>query len=57
LEEPEKLLHLLKNEYPLCYNSAWKMIKILQHALKKPVQDAEAVYLTLHLYRLTNKIS
>ena len=33
------------------------MIKILQHALKKPVQDAEAVYLTLHLYRLTNKIS
>ncbi|MCY7612438.1 hypothetical protein, partial [Bacillus safensis] len=27
------------------------------NALKKPVQDAEAVYLTLHLYRLTNKIS
>ncbi|WP_353855974.1 transcription antiterminator [Bacillus sp. Bos-x628] len=57
LEEPKKLLHLLKNEYPLCYNTAWKMIKILQHALKKPVHEAEAVYLTLHLYRLTNKIS
>ncbi|WP_242662995.1 hypothetical protein, partial [Bacillus paralicheniformis] len=24
---------------------------------KKPVHEAEAVYLTLHLYRLTNKIS
>nr|WP_276203138.1 transcription antiterminator [Bacillus haynesii] len=57
IQEPEKLMLLLKTEYPLCYNTAWKMIKILQQALKKPVHEAEAVYLTLHLYRLTNKIS
>ncbi|MFQ6320024.1 glucose PTS transporter transcription antiterminator GlcT [Bacillus halotolerans] len=56
-KEPEKLMLLLKNEYPLCYNTAWKLIKILQQTLKKPVHEAEAVYLTLHLYRLTNKIS
>ncbi|MCC9023788.1 glucose PTS transporter transcription antiterminator GlcT [Bacillus nakamurai] len=56
-KEPEKLMLLLKNEYPLCYNTAWKLIKILQQMLKKPVHEAEAVYLTLHLYRLTNKIS
>ncbi|MGG3573596.1 transcription antiterminator [Bacillus gobiensis] len=57
IEEPEKLMLLLKNEYPLCYNTAWKLIKILQQSLKKHVHEAEAVYLTLHLYRLTNKIS
>ncbi|MFC0270654.1 glucose PTS transporter transcription antiterminator GlcT [Metabacillus herbersteinensis] len=55
VNEPEKLALLLKNEYPLCYNTAWKMIKVMQQALKKPVYDAEAVYLTMHLYRLTNK--
>ncbi|KKI93896.1 PtsGHI operon antiterminator [Bacillus sp. SA1-12] len=53
--EPEKLAFLLKNEYPLCYNISWKMIKVMQQALKKPVYEAEAVYLTMHLYRLTNK--
>ncbi|MBO1514501.1 glucose PTS transporter transcription antiterminator GlcT [Metabacillus bambusae] len=53
--EPEKLAFLLKKEYPLCYNTSWKMIKVMQQSLKKPVYDAEVVYLTMHLYRLTNK--
>lgn len=56
VREPEKIMNLLKTEYPLCYNTAWKLVKILQQTLKRPVQDAEAVYLTLHLYRLTNKL-
>ncbi|WP_243291678.1 transcription antiterminator [Bacillus sp. FJAT-47783] len=55
VEEPEKITLLLKNEYPLCYNTAWKMIKVMQQVLKKPVYDAEAVYLTMHLYRLKKK--
>ncbi|KEZ52736.1 MULTISPECIES: glucose PTS transporter transcription antiterminator GlcT [Metabacillus] len=55
VEEPEKFALLLKKEYPLCYNTSWKMIKVMQQFLKKPVYEAEAVYLTLHLYRLTNK--
>lgn len=54
VEEPEKITLLLKNEYPLCYNTAWKMIKVMQQTLKKPVYDAEAVYLTMHLYRLAD---
>jgi transcriptional antiterminator len=55
MEEPAKLAILLKNEYPVCYNLAWKLIKIIQQTLKKPVFDAEAVYLTLHLQRLLEK--
>jgi len=53
--EPEKISSLLKEEYPVCYNLAWKLIKVMQQTLKRKVFDAEAVYLTLHLQRLQNK--
>ncbi|WP_026909243.1 glucose PTS transporter transcription antiterminator GlcT [Paucisalibacillus globulus] len=55
MEEPAKIAILLKKEYPVCYNLAWKLIKIMQQTLKKPVYDAEAVYLTMHLQRLVVK--
>ncbi|MDE3840788.1 transcriptional antiterminator [Bacillus methanolicus] len=56
VEEPEKISLLLKQEYPLCYNLAWKLIKVMQQTLKQPVFEAEAVYLTMHLQRLQKKI-
>jgi transcriptional antiterminator len=56
VEEPEKISLLLKQEYPVCYNLAWKLIKVMQQTLKLPVFDAEAVYLTMHLQRLQKKI-
>ncbi|MDR4945122.1 glucose PTS transporter transcription antiterminator GlcT [Neobacillus cucumis] len=55
VEEPEKIANLLKVEYPICYNLAWKLIKVMQQTLKMKVFDAEAVYLTMHLQRLQNK--
>ncbi|KHD85415.1 PRD domain-containing protein [Bacillus ginsengihumi] len=56
VNEPEKLAFFLKQEFPLCYNLAWKLIKIMQQSLRKPVYDAEVVYLTMHLQRIQNKI-
>ncbi|SIA90475.1 RNA-binding antitermination protein GlcT [Mycobacteroides abscessus subsp. abscessus] len=56
MEEPEKIADLLKSEYPVCYNLSWKLIKVMQQALRKKVFDAEAVYLTMHLQRLQKKI-
>lgn len=56
VEEPEKISSLLKEEYPVCYNLSWKLIKVMQQALTKPVYNAEAVYLTMHLQRLQKKI-
>ena len=56
VEEPEKIALLLKEEYPLCYNTAWKLIKIMQQQLGKLVCDAEAVYLTMHIQRLQKKM-
>jgi transcriptional antiterminator len=56
IEEPKKLAKVLKEEYPICYNLSWKLIKVMQQALKMPVYDAEAVYLTMHLQRIADKI-
>ncbi|NHM33284.1 glucose PTS transporter transcription antiterminator GlcT [Neobacillus terrae] len=56
VNEPEKIAFLLKEEYPVCYNLSWKLIKVMQQTLKKPVFDAEAVYLTMHLQRLQKKV-
>lgn len=53
--EPKKITLLLKAEYPVCYNLAWKLIKIMQQTLKKDIYEAEAVYLTLHLQRIQAK--
>ncbi|GER67814.1 PtsGHI operon antiterminator [Weizmannia acidilactici] len=56
MNEPEKLNYFLQQEYPRCYNLSWKLIKIMQQTLKKPVYDAEAVYLTMHLQRIQAKM-
>ncbi|HSO58778.1 MAG TPA: PRD domain-containing protein [Paenisporosarcina sp.] len=53
--EENKLEELLKNEYPVCYNLAWKLIKVMQNQLNKNVDEAEVLYLTIHLQRLINK--
>lgn len=55
VQEPKKIAELLKAEYPICYNLSWKLMKIIQQTLKKPVYEAEAVYLTMHLQRLYQK--
>ncbi|KOF09165.1 PtsGHI operon antiterminator [Planococcus glaciei] len=54
LGEENKLQEVLKAEYPVCYNLAWKLIKVMQNQLNKPVDEAEVLYLTIHLQRLTH---
>jgi transcriptional antiterminator len=55
VEDPVKLREVLQKEYPVCYNLAWKVIKVMQQSLKEQVFDAEAVYLAIHLQRLSSK--
>ncbi|WP_223701614.1 glucose PTS transporter transcription antiterminator GlcT [Sutcliffiella deserti] len=54
-DQQEMLAKVLQEEYPVCYNLAWKLIKIMQQKFQKSVPDAEAVYLTLHLQRLSKQ--
>ena len=55
MENQEPLKNVLQAEYPVCYNLSWKLMKIMQHTLKKTIPEAEAVYLTLHLQRLSKQ--
>lgn len=41
---------LLKEQYPLCFNIALKIMRLLQQELKIKVYEAEVIYLTLHVY-------
>lgn len=52
VEESQSFAELLRTEYPLCYNLAWKLVKVMQQELQLPVYDAESIYLTMHLQRL-----
>ena len=56
LGESPKINLILQNEYPFCYNLSWKLTKIMQNTLKKPVGNAEVVYLTMHLQRIYSKL-
>ncbi|SDN10879.1 glucose PTS transporter transcription antiterminator GlcT [Sediminibacillus halophilus] len=55
LGREKKLADMLKNEYPVCYNLAWKLVKVMQKQLHRSVDESEVLYLTIHLQRLTNK--
>ena len=55
VNEPKAITHVLKTEYPLSYNLAWKLIKIMQQTLQVDIYEGEAVYLSLHLQRLHSK--
>lgn len=54
--EPEKITDLLKMEYPVYFNLAWKLIKVMQQVLQQEIYEGEAVYLTLHLQRIHAKL-
>ena len=55
VNEPKAITRVLKTEYPLSYNLAWKLIKVMQQTLQVEVYEGEAVYLSLHLQRLHAK--
>ncbi len=55
VDNHESLKRVLQEEYPVCYNLSWKLMKIMQHRLQRTIPDAEAVYLTLHLQRLSKR--
>lgn len=56
MPEQKKLENLLKVQYPLCYNTAVKIVKMMQTHLHKPVYESELVYLTLHIQAFNTEV-
>ncbi|WP_054955526.1 glucose PTS transporter transcription antiterminator GlcT [Paenibacillus dakarensis] len=55
VEEAGSLDSLLKREYPEMYSLAWKLTKMMEQRLGKPIFAAEAGYLSIHLQRLAQR--
>ncbi|MFD3447911.1 glucose PTS transporter transcription antiterminator GlcT [Microbacteriaceae bacterium 4G12] len=51
VDEQKRLADILKEEYPVAYTLAWKLVKVMQNELQMSVYQAETVYLTMHLQR------
>lgn len=51
-DESPALAIILKKEYPVCYDLAWKILKSIESSLNKKASEAEVIYLTIHLERL-----
>ncbi|HHU6749782.1 TPA: glucose PTS transporter transcription antiterminator GlcT [Staphylococcus pseudintermedius] len=45
--------NLLKTQYPLCYNVAVKIVKMIQSQIDVRVDEAEVAYLTMHIQQLS----
>ncbi|MGV2927670.1 PRD domain-containing protein [Macrococcus capreoli] len=56
MPEQRNLQNLLKVQYPLCYNTAVKIVKMMQTHLNKPVYESELVYLTMHIQAFNTKV-
>lgn len=54
IQVKEDFGNMLKAHYPVCYNIAVKIIKMMQQHLEVPVYEAELSYLTLHVYHFAN---
>ncbi|MEH6939616.1 PRD domain-containing protein [Bacillus sp. JJ664] len=51
-DESPALALILKKEYPVCYDLAWKILKSIESSLIQKASEAEVIYLTIHLERL-----
>lgn len=56
MPEQKKLENLLKVQYPMCYNTAVKIVKMMQTHLNKPVYESELVYLTMHIQAFNTEV-
>lgn len=50
-----RLEEMLKMEYPEVYSLSWKLTKMMEKRLRRPVYKAEVSYLTMHLQRFVEK--
>ncbi|UBH23384.1 PRD domain-containing protein [Macrococcus armenti] len=56
MPQQKSLESVLKAQYPLCYNTSVKIVKMMQTYLNKPVYDSELVYLTMHIQAFNTEV-
>ncbi|GIO40260.1 glucose PTS transporter transcription antiterminator GlcT [Paenibacillus apis] len=55
VEEVKKLERMMSDEYPVLFELAGKLTRLMETRLNKPVYRAEISYLTMHLHRVARE--
>lgn len=57
LQAQEVFINMVKHHYASCYNTAFKISKMIQKHINVSVDESEIVYLTLHIYHFETQIT
>ncbi|MBU9710960.1 BglG family transcription antiterminator [Evansella tamaricis] len=52
LDVEEKVIKILKEDNPSCYNIARNIVKMMEKAIQQRISDVEIIYISIHLQRL-----
>lgn len=48
---------MIKNHYPICYNTAYKILTMIQKQFDVNISESEIIYLTLHIHHFEERIN
>ncbi|EHJ07000.1 glucose PTS transporter transcription antiterminator GlcT [Staphylococcus simiae] len=52
----DDFIKMIKNHYPICYNTAFKILTMIQKQFDVHISDSEIIYLTLHIHHFEGNI-
>lgn len=52
----DDFITMIKNHYPICYNTAFKILTMIQKQFDVQISDSEIIYLTLHIHHFEGNI-
>lgn len=53
----DDFVSMIKNHYPICYNTAFKILTMIQKQFDVHISESEIIYLTLHIHHFEAKIN
>ncbi|MBO1197766.1 transcription antiterminator [Staphylococcus simiae] len=52
----DDFIKMIKGHYPICYNTAFKILTMIQKQFDVHISDSEIIYLTLHIHHFEGNI-
>ncbi len=53
----DDFVSMIKNHYPICYNTAYKILTMIQKQFNVNISESEIIYLTLHIHHFEERMN
>ncbi|HDJ7738341.1 TPA: transcription antiterminator [Staphylococcus aureus] len=53
----DDFVSMIKNNYPICYNTAYKILTMIQKQFNVNISESEIIYLTLHIHHFEERMN